>query len=73
MKKFVVVDSIGSWCYENGRKVVDCTVKESKLIAESNIATELAPLVSPVTEYRDDGTWHSLSIMNRTQARYYCR
>lgn len=73
MKKFVVVDSIGSWGYENGRKVIDCTVKESKLIAESNIAAELAPLVSPHVEYRADGTWHSLSIMKRTQARYYCR
>ena len=71
MKKFVVIDNIGKWEKKDGRTIIDCTVLQQKVVADSNIAEELKPLVSARTRYDDDGTWHSCFITTRAKARNF--
>jgi len=69
MKKFVVIENIGTWEKKDGKKIINCTVKEKKIIAEAETAQELVPLAPLKTDYRADGTWHSYSIESRKWAR----
>ena len=71
MKKFVVIDNIGTWEKKNGRTIVDCTVKEQRVVADANDAAELKSLVSARAYYDDDGTWHSCFITTRAKARNF--
>lgn len=68
MKKFVVVDSWGTWERVNGKRIIDCTVKGHDKLAESNTYTDLH-LPERLVEYHEDGTWHSFSIEKRTRAK----
>ena len=68
MKKFVLVDSWGTWGYEKGKKVIDCTTKGHIKLAESNDYSELR-LPSSSIVYHDDGTWHFYRVEKRTSAK----
>ena len=67
MKKWAMVEKVGTWSYENGYKVIDCTVKETRFVADANAPQELA--APQGTEYRMDRTWHSFSVMPRRWAK----
>ena len=68
MKKFVLVDSWGTWGYSKGQKVIDCTVKGCTKLAESNDYFSLR-LPSVDTVYNADGTWHSYRVEKRAFAK----
>lgn len=65
MKKFVLVDSWGTWDCVSG--CIDCTVKGYAKVAESNNRLELH--LPERIEYRPDGTWHSFHIEKRAHAK----
>lgn len=67
MKKFVLIDSIGTWEAHAGGKLVDCTVKRHELVAEADSREELYCPTS--IEYRQDGTWHHYTVEPRARAR----
>lgn len=69
MKKYVIIESIGTWTIDKGRTVIDCTVKEQHIIAESNDFMEVFTNTPKSVEYRKDGTWHSYSYDSRKSAK----
>ena len=72
MKKFVVLESIGTWEKRNGKVVIDCTVKAQVVAFESNDWLE-AFNESRRLEYSrtldKEGYWHSYSPMKRAAAK----
>lgn len=71
MKKFVILENVGTYEEKGNRMIVDCTVKETKVFAESNDWDTIfnARNELPTSEYRKDGTWHTYSIELRKYAR----
>lgn len=71
MKKFVILENIGTYEKKGNRLIVDCTVKETKVFTESNDWDTIfnASIELPANEYKKDGTWHTYSIELRKNAR----
>lgn len=72
MKKFVVMESIGTWEKRDGKIIIDCTVKAHLIAFESNDWLEVFN-ESRKLEYGrtmdKDGHWHSYSPMKRAAAK----
>ena len=66
MKKFVILESIGTWEMRDGKTIINCTVKAHRIVAEANTAQELTV---PAKEYRSDGTWHYYTLESRKWAK----
>lgn len=72
MKKFVIIERVGTYEKKGRKIIIDGTVKETKIFTESNdwddIFTTYKEL--PISEYRDSTwTWHSYSLEYRKDAR----
>ena len=74
MKKYAIIASIGTHGYENGRHVIDCTVKEVKFVTDGDSPFELMKRIVEETNnrivYADNGKWYSLSMLKRVDAKY---
>ena len=72
MKKFAVIKGVGTWGYEKGRKVINCTVQRYELVADSNDATELSKAY-PVYQivYADNGEWYHYRLEKRASAKVW--
>ena len=75
MKKFVVLDHMGTYGVKNGRTVIDCRVKSLSVYAESNDYMELYKLCESLNaaERYMDGVWHSYSVDKRANAKRHLR
>lgn len=74
MKKYAVIEHVGRWeKLPNGRMRIYGTIEQTNLIADSNDRDELIAkygLFGQPTEYREDGTWHSIhGVWERKWAR----
>lgn len=68
MKKFALLCSIGSCKNENGKLVINCTVKDKFLVKDADTARELVPYCPDHVIY-EDGYWKSYSIVPRRWAK----
>lgn len=71
MKKFVILENIGTYEKKGKQMIIDCTVKETRIFTESNDWDAIfnASIELPASEYKEDGTWHTYSIELRKNAR----
>jgi hypothetical protein len=73
MKKFVILRSEGTWeRLPDGRKSIDCTVKNKTAVAESNDWAEMwqkAQELENGERYLANGVWYSFSVEKRANAK----
>lgn len=73
MKKFVVLEGVGTWSVENGKTVIDCTVKRLNVVFESNdwkeVCAEYERRGGYHTRYDNDGYWYDYRTEFRAAAK----
>lgn len=67
MKKFAIIETVGSW----NNNMIDCTVEETNLKADMNTYEEAKEWMNNKgkTEYKPNGKWYSYSIEPRKWAK----
>lgn len=70
MKKYAILCSVGRWEYKDGKKVINCTVDETKLVADGDNYSDMSRIVAgkPVV-YANDGHWYSYRVEERARAK----
>ena len=71
MKKYVVIENMGTWeKASDKRMIIDCTVKETKIIAQSDDWETLFHAYGKRSvEYADSGKWYSYDVVMRKHAK----
>ena len=71
MKKFAILDHIGTYAVINGKTVIDCTVKSLSVYAESDNFAELYKLCESLNSQQryNDGIWHHYNVERRARAK----
>lgn len=71
MKRFVILDSSGTYAINGGKTVIDCTVKSLSVYAESDDYAELVQLYQTLESGQryNGGVWHHYSVQKRAYAK----
>ena len=76
MKKFVVLQSSGTYAIIDGKTVIDCAVKSLSVYAESDDYLTLFQLCQKLensAERYSGGVWHHYSVEKRAFAKRHLR
>ena len=72
MKKFAILQSSGTYAINDGKTVIDCTVKSLSVYAESDNYAELCKLCESLENSDNrysEGVWHHYSVEKRAHAK----
>lgn len=72
MKKFVILDSVGTYAIIDGKTVIDCKVKSLSVHTESDNYAELYKLCESLNAVKpryNNGVWHHYSVEKRARAK----